>query len=135
MSKTPRTDTVAFMAVMGSYPDGSTQTESCVDSDFARQLERELNEANTTIAISEARQAALDNLWKEKLNESHAREAQLREALSLPKGASQHIKCICYGKCPTQVQVGYVCKKVRGPLPPSASSRASRRCKAFAGGA
>ena len=46
-----------------------------------QELERELNEAKTTIAIEEARRIALDKLWKEKLDESEAREAQLRAAV------------------------------------------------------
>lgn len=44
-SNTPETDAASFEAVVGSYPDGSTATESVVDSDFARKLERERNEA------------------------------------------------------------------------------------------
>lgn len=55
------------------------------------------------------------------LRESHAREAQLRAALDAPPHDQQHVKCVCYGKNPAQVQVGYICNKCKAltlPAPP-----------------
>lgn len=88
---TPRTDAAAFTAVMGSFPDGSTQTESVVDSDFARQLETELASVQLELGATKgelaAANASKDAISKRaeaircELVESTKREAQLREAL------------------------------------------------------
>lgn len=55
------------------------------------------------------------------LSESHTREAHLRAVLDAPPHDTQHVKCVCYGKNPTQVQVGYICNKCKAltlPAPP-----------------
>jgi len=55
------------------------------------------------------------------LRESRAREAQLRAALDAPPHDPQHVECVCYGKNPAQVLVGYICNKCKAltlPAPP-----------------
>lgn len=47
------------------------------------------------------------------LEKSHAREAQLRAALDAPPHDPQHVECVCYGKNPAQVLVGYICNKCK----------------------
>jgi hypothetical protein len=52
---TPETDAATFEAVVGCYPDGSTATESVVDSNITRKLERERDEARQQLeAMREA---------------------------------------------------------------------------------
>lgn len=127
MSDTPRTNAARPPFV---------EMQDFVAADFARQLERELNESHALIesheqelssiyatsaseALAEANAANVNLLGL--LEKSHAREAQLRAALDAPPHDTQHVECVCYSKNPTQVQVGYICNKCKAltlPAPP-----------------
>ena len=73
MSDTPRTDAEAFLPHDSKY--------RVCDADYARQLERELNEANKTIRLQHelmttAEKRGVDKA-KEELNEANQRINQL----------------------------------------------------------
>lgn len=90
----------------------------------SRAREAQLKDALADRAIEIAGDQALVNLLsetREAFYESLRREAQLRAALDAPPHDQQHVKCVCYGKNPAQVQVGYICNKCRAltlPAPP-----------------
>lgn len=78
-TSTPRTDEKRFEAVMGRFPDGSLATESAVDSDFARNLERELAEKDAQIATLESKQEnwRVSSVARELRAELDAAQAQI----------------------------------------------------------
>lgn len=99
---TPRTDVKQFEAVMGIYPDGSNATESVVNSDFARTLERELAEKDARIAELESQREnwRMSSVCREKdaqivalleaLQECKNRAAKIEEAIGNGHEGIQH---------------------------------------------
>ena len=81
---TPETDAATFEAVVGCYPDGSTATESVVDSNITRKLERERDEARKHLRDANRGaqvNARINQSMAGKLNEARQQLEAMREAV------------------------------------------------------
>jgi len=114
-----------------AFEDKNQPHTDWITAHAGREIEEKMNEARRELAhardmltVANETSAAADRIrsgLERELNESHAREAQLRAALDAPPHDTQHVECVCYSKNPTQVQVGYICNKCKAltlPAPP-----------------